>query len=645
MARMMDLLGEDSFRAAAHARAARAVEGLADDVATLAADRAALLAMEGIGAKMADKIIEFCTTGAIKEHGELRARVPEGLMSILDVPGLGPKTVRAMWQQLGITTREGLIKAIEDGTLLTLPRMGEKAVAKIRDSLTFAAAAGHRTWLGKARPVADHFIESLRALPGVQRVEAAGSLRRGRETIGDVDILVGLGADAPEGAALAVGEAFRTVRGVTHVLAAGDSKSSVMFSLDPSQGRWQPTPNPEKGESLPAPPPGGPAIQVDLRVLPHTSYGAALMYFTGSKEHNVRLRERAIAQGMTLNEWGLFPDADKDQGPPQSRGVAPVAAASEEEVFGALGLPWIPPEAREDRGELDHPRPWALVDLADIKAELHAHTTASDGVLTIQQLAEEARRRGFHTIAVTDHSQSSTIAGGLRPDRLRRHIDAVREANERMEGITILAGSEVDILADGRLDYDDELLASLDVVVASAHAALTQDPAAATKRLLAAITHPLVHILGHPTGRLVIRRPGLSPDMATLFEAAREHNVAMEINSHWMRLDLRDIHVRAAVEAGCLIAIDCDVHERADFDNLRFGVQTGRRGWLTAERCINTWPAAQLHAWLRSKRGGPAVSVPTAPTPTAAVSTTSTSAAKSSAAEGKPAPAKRPQKK
>ncbi|MBX3382883.1 MAG: PHP domain-containing protein [Phycisphaeraceae bacterium] len=605
MARMMELLGEDSFRAAAHSRAARAIEGLAGDIETIAADRGALLAIEGIGAKMADKIIEFCTTGVIKEHADLRARVPEGLLSVLEVPGLGPKTVRAMWQQLGITSRDGLARAIEDGSLLTLPRMGEKAVAKIRDALTFAAAAGQRTWLGKARPVADVFIDRLRSLAGVERVEAAGSLRRGRETIGDVDILVGMAADAPPAATLAVGEVFRTTPGVTHVLAAGDSKSSVMFSIDASQGRWQPTPNPEKGESLPPPPPGGPAIQVDLRVLPASVYGAALMYFTGSKEHNVRLRERAIARGMTLNEWGLFPDTHKDLGPPQSRGVTPIAAATEEDVFRALDLPWIPPEVREDRGELDHPRPWALVDLADIKAELHAHTTASDGVFTIEQLAAEARRRGFHTIAVTDHSQSSTIAGGLRPDRLRRHIDAVREANERTEGITILAGSEVDILADGRLDYDDDLLASLDVVVASAHAALTQDPATATRRLLAAVTHPLVHILGHPTGRLVIRRPGLSPDMSEIFAAAREHNVAMEINAHWMRLDLRDIHVRAAVEAGCLIAIDCDVHEGADFDNLRFGVQTARRGWVTADRCINTWPARRLHAWLRAKgRGG-----------------------------------------
>jgi DNA polymerase (family 10) len=325
---------------------------------------------------------------------------------------------------------------------------------------------------------------------------------------------------------------------------------------------------------------------------------------------------------MTLNEWGLFKDAQWDafrekmfkddaQGHAQMLAAMPkrIAGATEEEIYAALSLSCPPPEVREDRGEVGGKQVAAsmsdLVTLADIRAELHAHTTASDGSLSIEELAREAHRRGFHTIAVTDHSQSSTIAGGLRPDRLRKHIKDVKAVHDKLHaelGLTVLSGSEVDILADGTLDYADDLLAQLDVVVASPHAALTQDPATATKRLLKAISHPLVHILGHPTGRLILRRPGLEPAMAELIAAAKEHDVALEINAHWMRLDLRDTHVKAAVDAGCDIAINCDVHERTDFDNLRFGVMTARRGWLPKASCVNTWTAKKLHAWLKRKR-------------------------------------------
>jgi DNA polymerase (family X) len=338
--------------------------------------------------------------------------------------------------------------------------------------------------------------------------------------------------------------------------------------------------------------------QVDLRVLPRESWGAAMMYFTGSKEHNVRLRERALKLGYTLNEYGLYPLDGSDE-PPHKRGLTPVAGATEHDVFKALGVPWVPPEMREDSGELALEAMPPLIELGDIKAELHAHTTASDGELSIEELAARAKERGFHTLAITDHSRSSAIANGLSIDRLMLHIEAVRKADEKIKGITLLAGSEVDILADGTLDYPDTVLSELDVVVASAHTALSQEPEAATKRLLKAVKHPMVHILGHPTGRLVLRRTGLSPDMGAIISAAIEHDTALEINAHWMRLDLRDVHVRQAVKAGALIAIDCDVHEAGDYDNLRFGVQTGRRGWLTATQCINTWPAKKLHEWLK----------------------------------------------
>jgi len=311
----------------------------------------------------------------------------------------------------------------------------------------------------------------------------------------------------------------------------------------------------------------------------------------------MRLRGRARKKTLTLNEYGLFPDEPGD-GPPQSRGVEPVASRTEEAIYAALDLPYLPPEIREDRGELDLAETPRLIEVGDVRAELHAHTTASDGSLSILELAQLARDRGFHTIAVTDHSKSQAVASGLSDERLRKHLAAIREANEQIEGITILAGSEVDILADGDLDYGDELLAELDVVVASPHWALQQKPAKATERLLKAIEHPLVRIIGHPTGRLINRRSGLDPAMEEIIAAAIEHDTALEINAHWARLDLRDHHVRAAVEAGALIAVNCDVHAAGDFDNLRYGVATARRGWLPPERCVNTWDAGRLHAWL-----------------------------------------------
>lgn len=592
IARVMDLLGEDPFKSVAHARAARLVADLPQDIGALSKDRASVLALKGVGAKLADKFIEFCNTGRIAEHDALVAKVPPGLLKLMEIPGLGPKTVRMLWQQAGVTDIPSLEKIIADGSILTLPRMGEKAVEKIKSNIAFAKSTPQRLWVGRAYDVAEAILARVRAVPGVARAEAAGSLRRGKETVGDIDILVAL-APGKESQAAAAGEAFRTAPGVMETLAAGESKSSVRVSLALDLGRWKPA----EGADATA----GPSIQADLRVLPESSWGAALMYFTGSKEHNVRLRERALAKGLTLSEWGLFPD-DNEKTPPHTRGVKAVAGKTEEEVYKVLDLPYIPPEAREDHGELDLAGPWALVELADIKAELHAHTTASDGVLSILELAAEAKRRGFHTIAVTDHSQSSSIANGLKPDRLRHHIDAVRQASNDITGITILAGSEVDILAEGDLDYSDDILSLLDIVVASPHAALSQDSPTATARLLKAIRHPLVHILGHPTGRLINRRKGLEPDMAALFAAAKEHTVALEINAHWMRLDLRDKHVRQAVDTGCLIAIDTDAHRREDFDNLRFGVMTARRGWCPADRCINTWPAKKLHAWLKAKR-------------------------------------------
>lgn len=582
MARLLELLGEDRFRVNAHSRAARAVWDASVDLSTLANDRKALTGIEGIGPKMADKIVEFATTGEIAELATLEARVPRGLLPLMDVPGLGPKTIAMLWKEANVSSVDDLKRIIADGSILTLPRMGEKSVEKIKKSLEFVSQGTPRIEIGVAMPLAESIVEQVARFPGVRQAAFAGSLRRGKETAGDIDILVA--TDDPADTAAR----FRSLPGVAETLASGDNKSSVRMRASGDLGRWG-----SDGT--------GPLVQVDLRVIPLDRWGAALMYFTGCKEHNVRLRERALKRGMTLTEWGLFPN-DDDPTPPHKRGIAPIAAATEAEIYRALGVTDLPPEIREDRGELDLPAVPRLITLSDIRAELHAHTVASDGRMSIVELAREAMRRGFHTIAVTDHSKSSAVAGGLTPERLRAHIQAIHEARSEVPGITILAGSEVDILADGSLDYDDDLLAALDIVVASPHASLSQDSPTATRRLLRAISHPLVHILGHPTGRLINRRPGLQPDMAEIAAAAREHQVALEINAHWLRLDLRDIHVRGAIEAGCMLAIDCDVHVPADFENLRYGVLTARRGWVTPDRCVNAWDAARLHAWLRSKR-------------------------------------------
>jgi len=593
IARMMDLLGEDSFRTAAFAKAGRAVADQSQDVTTLAVDKAQLLAIPGIGKSMADRIVEFSKTGTIADAAVLAAKIPPGLLELTTIPGVGAKSVRVWWQDGNITNLTQLRAAIDNGSLAKLPRMGEKSVAKIKENLSLVGSANQRTSLGKAAAVADIVVAFLLTLPGVERAVPAGSLRRGKETIGDIDVLVALKESKEPLAARqrVVAEAFRTMPGVVQVIALGENKSSVRVGLDGRTGRWKTDDENTAANS----------IQVDLRILPNSSFGAGMMYFTGSKEHNVRLRERALKSGWTLSEWGLFPNDDHET-PPHTRGVVPLASVTEEEVYAKFGLPWIPPELREDRGELELTAAVRLIEVGDIKAELHAHTTASDGNMEIEELASRAKERGFHTIAVTDHSKGQPVAGGLTIDRLLQHIEAIAKAREVVKGIRILAGSEVDILADGTLDYPDDILRQLEIVVASPHNGLNQDPQSATKRMVAAIRNPLVHIVGHPTGRLVTRRNGLSPDMGALLAAAKECNTALEINAHWMRLDLRDIHVKAALEAGCLIAINCDVHAPADFDNLRFGVTTGRRGGLTPERCINTWDADRLWTWLRAKR-------------------------------------------
>ncbi|MEM6333739.1 MAG: DNA polymerase/3'-5' exonuclease PolX [Planctomycetota bacterium] len=565
MADVMQLTGANRFRVIAFEKAAHAIADLSRDVASIDPD--ALTDIDGIGDGTAQRIREYLDTGTIADHEKLLAKVPPGLPALLDVPGLGAKTVVKLWKEADVDSIDALRKAIEDGSVESLKGLGKKKAQQIKDSLAFLESAGSRVNIGVALPVAEALADKLRKLDGVQRCQHAGSLRRGRETIGDIDLLVAATAEhAP-----AIGDAFAAFDEVDAVIAHGKTKVSIR------------THN---------------GLQCDLRVVSPDAFGAALMYFTGSKDHNVRLRERAISMGMKLSEYGLFP-ADTDD----TANTKPLVADTEEAVYKKLKLPWVPPELREDRGEIkraeadDLPK---LIEESDIRAELHAHTTASDGSLSIRQLVDAALDRGFHTLAVTDHSKGQAQANGLDAKRLRQHIQDIHAvAAEYDDRIALLAGSEVDILADGSLDYDDDLLAELDLVVASPHAALSQDPATCTERLIKAIENPHVHIIGHPTGRLINRRAGLEPDMPAIVDAAKANGVALEINAHHARLDLRDTHARLALDAGVKLAIDTDAHGLADFQQLCYGILTARRAGATKRDVVNCLTRKQLTNWLK----------------------------------------------
>lgn len=565
MADVLEILDGDRFRINAFRKITRVLEELGEDVRAIGADVGKLSKLEGVGKSSAERIAEFLTTGKMKDHAELLAKIPPGLLELREIPGLGPKTIALFWKDAGITNKQELAAKLATDELSSLPGMGVKKLENLRKSITFTQAAGGRVRIGQAMPVANWFVNHLKSFKGVKQCNYAGSLRRGKETIGDIDILVA--ADAKD--AKAISEFFIKLDVVSEVLAHGETKSSVRTTDN---------------------------MQVDLRVIEPQSYGAALMYFTGSKEHNILMRERAIKQHARLNEYGLYKDD----------GQTLIAATTEEEVYKSLGLQWIPPTLREDRGEIalaEMNKVPMLIQLSDIKAELHAHTTASDGMWSIRGLAEAAAEHGLEVVTVTDHSKSQFQANGLDERRMEKHLIEIRKvADEMKKTITILAGTEVDILADGKLDYPNSLLCQLDVVVASPHAALSQDPEKATTRLLKAIENPCVTILGHPTGRLVGRREGLSPDMKQLITAAKQRGIALEINANSYRLDLRDTHARMAIEAGVKLAINTDAHGPADLNELQYGILTAQRAGATKEDVINCMPKAALLKWLTSTR-------------------------------------------
>lgn len=548
---MMEIQGESSFRVNAYRRGAQALESLQEDVARLR-DEERLREVPGIGEGMAARIVEFLDTGRVSQHDDLLKKVPEGLLELRHVGGLGPKTLAMLHDKLKITGREDLVKALEAGKLDGLPGMGEKKIENLKKNLAFQAEASGRVALGVAWPMIEEIMELLGAKVKVMQLSPAGSLRRMRETVGDLDLLAA--TTRPEAAL----EAFVKLPMVQRVLGHGDTKASVVME-------------------------GG--LQVDLRAVPPESYGAALQYFTGSREHNVRLREMARKVGLKINEYGVF------------KGEERVAGDTEESVYASLGLPWIPPEMREDRGEIDaalENRLPKLIELSDMRADLHCHTKASDGELTIEQLADEAIKRGYKYAAVTDHSASAGYAGGLQPARLLKHIEAIHAFNKTQNKIHLLAGTESDIRADGSLDYPDELLARLDWVVASIHSSFTKDP---TGRLIKALEHPATCVLGHPTGRLILEREGYEVDWDALFQAAVRTGKAIEINANYHRLDLDDVRARQASGMGIPILINTDMHRADNFDQMKFGIGVARRAWLTAADVVNTWEWKKFEAW------------------------------------------------
>lgn len=558
---LLELKGENPFRVRAYRRAADAVALLSEDIGEVAA-AGRLDTIKGVGKGIGAAIEEWLATGEMTIHRQLLEEIPRGVLELLRLPGVGPRTAVVLYQEAGVDSLDALRKALAEGRLDGVKGVGPKTREALQKALEALAEEQGRIPFGVAWPAAQQLCRALREHPAAVRVEIAGSLRRGRDMVGDVDLVAA--TDDPD----ALMAHFVEMPGVEQVEQRGSTRSRVRLYN---------------------------GVAVDLRCVPPPAFPAAWHHLTGSAAHNVRLREYAQRQGWSVNEYGLTRRSD---------GTV-VQPASEEELYRLLGLPYIPPELREDRGELEAalrgelPR---LVTDADLKGDLHVHSTWSDGRLTLEEIAAEARRRGWRYVAIADHSPSLRIANGLDPERLRLQGKAIDALQEAYPDVRILKGVEVDILADGSLDLPDEVLAALDIVVASVHTRFQQDEEEMTRRIVRAMENPHVDILAHPTGRLLGRRDPYPVRIEEVIAAAVRTGVALEINSHPDRLDLKDEHVRMAVEAGALIAINSDMHQLMEFDHLTFGVRVARRGWTTAASVINTWDWPALEAWLRRER-------------------------------------------
>jgi DNA polymerase (family X) len=558
---LLKIIQEDSkwtFKSAAYDRAMRAIESFPERLEDVAKDpNRKLTDIPGIGADLAKKIQELIETGKSTYHQEQLAKVPASLLDMLHLQTVGPQKVRLFYQQKGIKTVDELEAAAQAGELRKLPGMSAKSEENILKAIEVFKRASGRFRIDTATEAAEKLADYLREVKGVELVTPAGSLRRGRETVGDVDLLVTGGKPAD------IANRFVAFPEVDQVLAKGDDKASVKLKS---------------------------GLQVDVRMLDRSSYGAAIMYFTGSKEHNVVLRERAKKRGWKLSEYGLF------------EGEKCLASRTEEEIYEKFGMVWIPPELRENLGEIeaaeknDLPH---LLALEDIKGDLQMHTTASDGHASVEEMAGAAKKLGYKYILITDHSKAVTVANGLDEKRAAEHIARIHAARRKVSGIEIWAGAEVDIMGDGSLDYSDDLLKKLDIVLVSVHSRMNMPALEMTERLLKAMENPYVRIMGHPTGRQVLRRDPFTFDMDKVLAAAKKHGVILELNAHPERLDLNDRHVRLLKERGMKLIISTDSHDPAHLKLMRYGVTTARRGWIEKPDVLNTLPPAGLLKGLR----------------------------------------------
>jgi DNA polymerase (family 10) len=562
VADMLSIRGDIIHRVLSYRKASEAIQELGRDVNQVYA-AGELTDIPGIGKTLAEKIEEMLTTGKLAFYEKLAKEIPPTLVEMLKVDGLGPKRVKQVYETLGITTLAELNTAAQEGKLRDLPGLGAKSEAKLVAAIAALARHGdNRTSIGEAWPLAQEILAELAQLPGVVKTAVAGSLRRMKESIGDLDLLVAASEAAP------IMDYFVNMPRVESVSGHGPTKSSVVLHN---------------------------GMQVDLRVLPLERWGTLLSYFTGSKAHNVRLREMALKQGLSLNEHAFTPMDGGDE----------ILCASEAEVYRVLNLPYIIPTLREDRGEIEAAQRGklpSLVQIEQIVSDLHMHTTWSDGKMSVLAMAQAAQARGMQYMVISDHSQSLGIVNGLTPERLWQQAEEIAAANEKMgPDFRILHGTEMEIKADGSLDFDDEVLARLDFVIASLHVSLNQPREQVMKRIMTALENPHVDMIGHPTGRLLPDRPGADLDMEVVLQTAVSTHTILEINANPHRLDLRDSHVRRAVELGATLAINCDAHHVDHFELLHYGVATAQRGWATPDQVVNTWPLEKLLAFLANK--------------------------------------------
>jgi len=563
---LLQITGGDAFRARNYEKAAKSIAGFSGDVSQL--DEAGLQKIAGVGKSIATKIVQYQRTGTISQLDELRTKIPEGVRAMTRIPALGPKRAFQLYTDLGIGSVDDLQAAIEEDRLRDLKGFGVRSQEKIAQGIELLRGLDKRAPLNVAREIADRIVALIGAVPGCERCEFAGSLRRFRETVGDIDILAAAADSAPLMAA------FVSMPEVTSVVASGETKTSVRISTEHVGHRGR--------------------IQVDLRVIPAQSWGAAMQYFTGSQAHNVATREIAVRKKLKLSEYGLF----------EVESGSLLASATEEEVYERLGMDWVPPPMREDNGEVQaaqrHQLP-TLIQLTDIKGDLHSHTNLTDGVATLEEMVAAARARGYAYFAVTDHAPNLFMQR-MTLDKMLEQREALRALDDELDGFTLLHGTELNIGPDGTVDWPEDILAGFDICVASVHSHFDQPRDEMTRRFVRACENPQVHVIGHPTARRLGKRGGVDVDFAELFSACAETGTALEVNSQPQRLDLPSDHIKAARDAGVKFAIDTDSHTVGSLDLLRYGVGTAQRGWLTAEDVINAWPPDRLLDFLGSSK-------------------------------------------